>query len=150
MIRRLGVMVRPVAIVAIVAAVAWLTFQSLSLVESRQNAQDERADLRSQLATTQTELTRQQAEALTAATDAAALADQVESLGEEPVVQPDTPSTLPRSLLTPIPGARGPGPTFAQTLRAVQASIGAGLNEVCDGSCAGPPGSDSTVPRAHG
>jgi len=117
-----------------------LTVVVLDIAQSRQAATEERDDLRSSLTQTQGALDDESAKS-------AALAEQVESLGEKPVVEPGGPQASPGIA---IPGARGPGPTFAQTLRAVQASIGAGLNEVCDGSCEGDDGADSTVPGPPG
>lgn len=117
---------------------------------TRSRSADDRATIRTELTETREDFEQQKA--ATAAQEAAtsALADQVESLGEEPVVEPEEAS---RSVLVPVPGPRGPGPTVAQVLAAINAYCD--RNDDCtppapkDGKD-GAAGQDSTIPGPEG
>ncbi len=106
---------------------------------SRQSSSTDRAQIRAELSETRNDLgvTRDRLDDQSAASTA--LAEQVESLGEEPVVEPGAP-TSSTSRLIPIPGPRGPAVSFAVVLRAVGSQIGDALAASCDGSCEGAPG----------
>ncbi len=119
----------------IIAGGVWLT---VFVLDSRRASQADRADLRSQLVTAQGRLDSEEAAS-------ELLADQVESLGEEPVVEPR--SGAEPSALVPVPGPRGPAASFAAVTRAVGQQIDAALADACGGSCKGEPGESVTGPR---
>lgn len=120
---------------------------------TRARSNNDRAAIRAELTEARGDLDQQKA--ATAAQEAAttALADQVESLGEKPVVEPEAAA---RATLVQVPGPRGPGPTMAQLGRLVSAQIDDVLVKVCGGSCngktgkAGANGADSEIPGPAG
>lgn len=120
-----------------ILAVGFVTY-TLYDGSTRSQSADDRTALRNNVKTLSADLDQQ-----TAAT--AALADQVESLGEEPVVEPEEAS---RSILVPVPGPRGPGPAVSQILAAISTYCAA--NDDCKGPAgsdgeAGADGADSTI-----
>lgn len=110
---------------ALLVGVIALTVFVLDLSQSREVGREDRADLRQQLVLTQDDLLEQQAAA-------EALAEQVEGLGEEPVVRPGSPllPVLPR--VTP--------PTKVNVADAVRLQLDDALRRVCGGDCRGEDG----------
>ena len=118
-------------LIVLLAGGVILTLFVLDLAQSRDVGRADRADLRELVETQAVIIDDEQ-------TKRRLLQEQIEELGEEPVVD-DAPT-----LLSPLPSVSGP-PTFAQVLAAVETSIDAALRSVCDGDCRGDdgqPGSD--------
>ena len=114
-------------IAALLVGVIALTVFVLDLSQSREVGREDRADLRQQLVLTQDDLAEQQAAA-------EALAEQVEGLGEEPVVRPGSSSPLLPLLPRVVTPAR------ATVIDSVRLLLDDALLRVCGGDCNGEDG----------
>jgi len=114
-----------VALVAVLAG-AWLVATVLRMVADQSESRQDRADLREELRAAQADVTEGEAAVH-------ALAEQVEGLGEKPVVKPDADKKKLGERVVIVegePGARGPAPTSAQVKAAVAVYC---ANGRCDG-----------------
>ncbi len=129
MFKRLRVVAWVLTVVIVGLSLAAVTVAIGDLRQTSIASREDRADLRLQVGDlrVEAESNREAAEAL---------ADQVESLGEEPIVEPST-----------VPGAAASPPVF---LRPTLAQLRIVLADLCDGDCKGEPGEDSDVPGPAG
>lgn len=129
-------------LVVLLAGGVVLTLFVLDLAQSRDVGRADRADLRELVDEQSVIIEDQQARQQL-------LREQVESLGEEPIVD-DGPT-----LLSPLPVVSRP-PTLAQVIVATRTLIDDAVREACDGDCTPEPardgedGQDSTVPGPAG
>ena len=133
--RRRFIAARTVTLLVVgILSVAFVSYAAFDAA-SRQSSATDRASIRAELDDTRTELSATRADLDDQFAASTALTEQVESLGEEPVVNPASPPRTSTGI--PIPGVRGPAPSFSTVLRAVM--------QVCDGdACDGDPGQDGS------